>query len=207
MIYKTIGCIELEKLRIIHLFEADFNLAVGILFGQRRMHHQTDNTILNPGQYGKPGGERQDAAFAKLMHYHISRYTATAMSCFESDTAACFDRIVMDFALCCFFVWGAPKEALTMCEKTLHYIEHSIKTTFGISRQHYKYSKNMPIIGPDQGSRAAMGACTTITTPLLHTMDRLADRLCFTSPDQQYEYKTTAKIFVDNNRTYNNDFY
>jgi hypothetical protein len=34
MIYKKPGCIELDKLRVIHLFEADFNLMIGILFGR-----------------------------------------------------------------------------------------------------------------------------------------------------------------------------
>ena len=99
MMYKIQGCIELEQLQIIHLFEADFNLIIGILFGRRSMHHQTDHKFLYPGQYGKPGRECQDAAYAKLLHYHISRYTGTDMSCFESDAAACFDRIVMAFAL------------------------------------------------------------------------------------------------------------
>jgi hypothetical protein len=32
MIYKSPGCIKLEKLCIIHLFEADFNLIIGLLF-------------------------------------------------------------------------------------------------------------------------------------------------------------------------------
>jgi hypothetical protein len=35
MIYKKPGCIEFDKLRVIHLFEADFNLLVGLFFGRR----------------------------------------------------------------------------------------------------------------------------------------------------------------------------
>ena len=37
MIYKEPANITLEKLRVIHLFEADFNLLIGILFGRRTM--------------------------------------------------------------------------------------------------------------------------------------------------------------------------
>jgi hypothetical protein len=33
MIHKEPGNYNLEKLQVIHLFEADFNLIVGILFG------------------------------------------------------------------------------------------------------------------------------------------------------------------------------
>jgi hypothetical protein len=55
MIYKKTGCIELEKLRVIHLFEADFNLMIGILFGHRAMHHQVDNHPTSPSDTnGKP---------------------------------------------------------------------------------------------------------------------------------------------------------
>jgi hypothetical protein len=35
MIYKRAGSIELDTLRVLHLFEADLNLTVGILFGRR----------------------------------------------------------------------------------------------------------------------------------------------------------------------------
>ena len=65
MIYKKIRSIAIETLRIIHLFEADFNLAIGILFGQRAMFHQIKHNHMHPGQHGKPGSECQDAALAK----------------------------------------------------------------------------------------------------------------------------------------------
>jgi hypothetical protein len=37
MIYKEPGNFKLEKIRVVHLFEADFNITVGILFGRRAM--------------------------------------------------------------------------------------------------------------------------------------------------------------------------
>jgi hypothetical protein len=53
MIYKKPGCVELDKLRVIHLFEADLNLMIGILLGRRAMHHQVDNRLLNLAQLGR----------------------------------------------------------------------------------------------------------------------------------------------------------
>jgi hypothetical protein len=43
MIYKKIGCYELDQLRVIHLFEADFNLLAGVatLLGQGEEHFST----------------------------------------------------------------------------------------------------------------------------------------------------------------------
>jgi hypothetical protein len=95
MIYKKPGCVELDKLRVIHLFEADFNLMIGILFGRRAMYHQADQNLLNPAQFGRPSGECEDSAISKLLHNLVSSLTHTPMGKFESDATACFDREVM----------------------------------------------------------------------------------------------------------------
>ena len=75
MIYKKPGCIELEKLQVTHLFEADFNLTAGLLFSRRASHHHMDNNATHQGQHGQPGGECQDVALAKSSHCHICHYT------------------------------------------------------------------------------------------------------------------------------------
>jgi hypothetical protein len=59
MIYKKAGCIELDKLRVIHLFEADFNLMIAILFGRRAMYHQVDrNSVAPAGNAPTPPSRR-----------------------------------------------------------------------------------------------------------------------------------------------------
>jgi hypothetical protein len=101
MIYKKIGCIELNKLRVIHLFEADFNLLVGLFFGRRAMYHQVDHGLIHEGQVGKPaGGECQDAAFSKVLTNLVSGFSKTPTGPqFESNATACFDREVMHLRL------------------------------------------------------------------------------------------------------------
>jgi hypothetical protein len=95
MIYKKPGCIELDKLRVIYLFEADFNMMVGILLGHWVMYHHVDNRLLNPAQFGCPGGECQDASISKVLHNLVCLFTRTPMGQFESDVKACFDREIM----------------------------------------------------------------------------------------------------------------
>ena len=70
MMYKIPGCLELEKLRILHYFKADMNLMIGILFGWQAMHHITSNNLHHKGQYRRQGGECLDAVYAKNMLYH-----------------------------------------------------------------------------------------------------------------------------------------
>jgi hypothetical protein len=115
MIYKKPGVLELNELRVIHLFEADFNLLVGLIFGRRTGHNAVDHKRLHPSQYGKKGGECMDAAVYKVLHNTIATYAKTPMGQFESDATACFDRIVMQFALLCII---AIKSRLVMVPRT-----------------------------------------------------------------------------------------
>jgi hypothetical protein len=206
MIYKNAGCIELDKLRVIHLFETDFNMMVGILFGRRAMHHNVDNNLLHLGQYGRPGGECQDMAFAKMLHTHMATFSQTPIRQFESNAASCFDRIVMLFVFTTLCAWGAPIPALRMWELTLYHIFHSVKTALGVSPSSYQYTPDTPVIGPGQGSHGGPAACSIATSALLKSMDRIAHGIAFSNPTQQLQYSACAKMFVHDNTNYSNKF-
>ena len=70
----------------------------------------------------------------------------------------------------------------------------------------YKDTDKILIIGTRQGSKENPAACTTMTKPLLRTVDILATGLTFTSPSQDITYKDTKKMFIDDNTTYRNIF-
>jgi hypothetical protein len=93
MIYKKAGVLELDKLRVIHLFEADFNLLVTLIFGRRTVHNAVNHQKLHPSQFGKKGGECMDAAISKVLHNVIATYTKTPLGQFESDATACFELL------------------------------------------------------------------------------------------------------------------
>jgi hypothetical protein len=198
IIYKKPGCIELDWLRVIHLFEADFNLMVGILFDRRAMYHQVDHQLLNPAQFGRPGGKCQDVSISKVLHNLVCSLTNTLMGQFESDAKACFDREVMTFVLTCYHSTGAPMgPLLQMWEQVLHNIIHKVKTGFSISNDGYSYSDNSPIHGPGQGSRGGPGSCSTAMSLLIDAMHHLCHGLRLCNPSQQTVYTTTTNMFVD----------
>jgi hypothetical protein len=56
MIEKKPGLFLLEKLRTIHLFEADYNWILGLIFGRRMVHNAEKQQHLNESQWGsRPG--------------------------------------------------------------------------------------------------------------------------------------------------------
>jgi hypothetical protein len=198
MIYKKVSCIELNKLRVIHKFEAGFNLLVGLFFGRRAMHHQVDHGLLHEGQFGKPGGECQDAAFSKVLTNLVSDFSKTPIGQFESNATACFDREVMRFVLSCFKSTAPPMGPLHMWEHALSNIVHHVKTAYGLSKASYAYSDASPIHGLGQGSRGGPGSCSTMTSALIEAMDRLAHGVTFLDPSQKILYASTVKMFIDN---------
>jgi hypothetical protein len=194
MIYKKLGCIELDRLRVIHLFEADFNLMIGILFGRRAMYHQVDNQLLNLSQFGRPGGECPNACISKILHNLTSTFTHTPMGQFESDATACFDREIMPFVLACYHSTGAPLGPLRMWEQVLSNVVHKVlKSGFGLSKDSYRYSPASPIHGPGQGSRGGPASCSTMTSVLIDGMPKLCHGLHFTDPSQELQYTATEK--------------
>jgi hypothetical protein len=127
------------------------------------MYHQVDHGLIHEGQFGKPGGECQDAAFSKVLTNLVSNFSKTPTGQFESDATACFDRAVMRFVFLCFKSAGAPMGPLRMWEQALSNVVHRVKTAFGLSKASYAYSVDSPIHGPGQGFRGARGFCSTMT--------------------------------------------
>jgi hypothetical protein len=197
MIYKKPGVIELDKLRVIHLFKADFILLVGVYFGRRAMHHQVNRNLIHPGQFGKPGGECQDVALSKVLPILMAFFTQTPMGQFESDATACFDREVVHFVFTCFHSRGAPIWPLWMWEQVLYHVVHRVKTAHGLSTATYELSEESLIHGPGQGSRGGLASCSTMTSLLIEGMDGLCHELTFSDPSQAHPYSTTINMFID----------
>jgi endonuclease/exonuclease/phosphatase family metal-dependent hydrolase len=206
MIYKEPGNFNLDKLRVIHLFEADFNLTVGILFGRRAMYHARDHSLLHDGQGGRLGSECMDVTLTKVLHITMAHLTKTPLGLFESDAEACFDRIVMLMAFLAFKSLGAPTKPLQMWEQALYHVRHALRTGFGESDHYYDYSDATPIIGPGQGSRGGVAAVCVMTTILLRAFDRLGHGSTFCDPTQTYLYQAISKMFIDDASNFVNTF-
>jgi hypothetical protein len=112
MIEKKPGLFLLEKLRTIHLFEADYNWILGLIFGRRMVHNAEKQQHLNESQWGsRPGRSTEEALIHKVLSYEISRNTRTPLGTLDNDAKACYDRIVMLFALLLCQKHGVPLSA------------------------------------------------------------------------------------------------
>jgi hypothetical protein len=60
MIYKKPGVYLIDRLRVIHLFEADYNFVIGLIFGRRALYSGVENQTLHPSQWSQPGRQCAD---------------------------------------------------------------------------------------------------------------------------------------------------
>jgi hypothetical protein len=134
MIEKKPGLFLMEKLCTIHLFEADYNWTLGLIFRRRMVHDAEKQDHLNESQWGShPGRSTEEALIHKKLSYEISCITRTPLGTFDNDTKAYYNHIVMLFALIVCQKHGVSLSACKLSAKALLSAKFSIKTEFGIS--------------------------------------------------------------------------
>ena len=98
MIFKESGNYKIHRLRVIHIYEADFNLMLAIKWRQL-MHHADSSDLIYPGQYGgRPGCEAQSLVLLEELKNDISLLTRRNLVNFDNDAASCYDRIIISLA-------------------------------------------------------------------------------------------------------------
>jgi len=84
MLEKEPGNSRCHRLRILALFESDFNQAKRLVIGRRLMHHLEDFNLLSSMQYGsRPGRQCVSAVLKKVLAHDYARLTVTTASFIE----------------------------------------------------------------------------------------------------------------------------
>jgi hypothetical protein len=152
MLEKIQGRPLLHKLRVIHIMEADYNLALKIIFGKRLMKNCETHDSLGDIQDGFRKGR---STTRTLLHtelindynkrLRIDNYIGM------TDISGCFDRILPPLISLLNRRNGCPEKAVTMHAQTLWKAKYYIKTQCGISDKFY--SNNLtPVYGNGQGA-------------------------------------------------------
>ena len=133
MTHKKPGACLIEKLRVIHLFEAGCNFIISTVFGRRAMHSGVDNNTLHQSQWAQPGRQCSEAVIVRELTLGVSKMTKTPLAGFANDALACYDRIAMNLVSAVFDRLGVPPGPVRLQEETLLLAVHCLKTGFGIS--------------------------------------------------------------------------
>ena len=198
MIKKKPGLFLLEKLQTIHLFEADYNWLLGLVFGLRMVYSAEEHNQLSDSHWGAiPGRSTGQPDLYKTMSYEISRLTRTPLGTLDNNAKACYDRIIMVLALMICKKYGVPQSACMMAATALLAASYSIKTGFGISEGIYSSTEAQPTHGPGQGSRLASALWMIVSCICFSVMLKLCHRVLFCNPRNQLAHRRTSDGFVD----------
>jgi hypothetical protein len=156
MIKKVPGSPKINKLRVIHLYEADYNLFLKILWARRLVWHMHDNDKINDGQAGsRPGRNAIDVVIQKEMKYLYSRLTCTGLATMDNDTKSCYDRIICNFAMIISQYYGIKSKTAKVQATTLKKMQYRLRTALGDSKEYYEHTEETPVHGTGQGSCAS----------------------------------------------------
>jgi hypothetical protein len=200
MIEKDPGHPKINRLRIIHLFEADYNLYLKLQWGHRLIRAANDRKLIHPGQHGSvPGRNATDPVMLNQLTTDLIRIKKVHYAHFDNDASACYDRILVPIAMLAARRWGMPQNAVELHAKTLEAMHYTVKTTYGISEKHYTGSKDEPLFGTGQGSGASPAAWLSIAVVLMQTLEAISsERVVFSSPgESNYVHTRLIDAFVD----------
>jgi hypothetical protein len=198
MIQKVSGCSRLDRLRVIRIFVADYNLFLKIYWGRRLVYHSENNGLLNEGQYGsRPRKKCGDQVLKKIFVYEYASVTRTAFATMDNDAKSCFDRIVCLFASLISLFYGLAYHIVKIQAETLKNMKYTTKTALGPSTQTYSHTPKTPIHGTGQGSCSSPAIWLHTSCFLMDILDEHAYGLQAVSPDAKIKIKVQKQGFVD----------
>ena len=188
----------IEKLRIIMLYEADFNFVLKLIWGKRLVRHAEKHGCLGKSNHGsRSGRQTTDAQLEKLLLYDITRLTRTSLVTVDNDAKSCYDRIIKPLSMTACMAVGLPGNAATMHNNTHHRMEHRIKTRHGLLRPYSGTDVN-PHEGTGQGSGASPAIWLIYMVTLLNAFARYSSGMTVSSPFQKdLTVFILAVFFVD----------
>ena len=197
MLEKDPGSPLLHRLRVIHLYEWDWNLLMGVKW-RHLLHRACDQKLVNENCYGSmPGKECLDPVFVKELEYEIARLMRLGLIVNDDDSKACYDRIHAFIANLVGRSKGLHKKVCIVHGRTLKEAKYHVQTKLGISARHIQHGRFYPLMGTGQGSTTSPPMWLFICSALFDVYCQRAKGAFYTSPDRFVECTLHILGFVD----------
>jgi hypothetical protein len=207
MIFKDAGIYQIHRLRVIHIYEADFNLLLAVKW--RKLLHSADRAgIVNKGQYGgRPGHEAQSLALMEELRIDLAYLTRRTLITFNNDAASCYDRIIAAFASLINRKYGLHCQLAVVHGRTLQEARYKLRTAVGISESEYSHSIQFPLYGSGQGSGNSPALwLLVISATLFDVHDKFAQGATYQDPFGVNSVQLKMSGFVDDTNASLNDW-
>ena len=189
------------RLRIIQLFEGDFNAALNLLFGRRQMWYRDQKGLNSEATFGGRKGKGCHQALTRIQYTaEHSRIMRTPMALIDVDATGCFDRITGCLLSLINQSTGMTQEAAVCQAKTLHNMKHHVKTKMGVSKEYIERGPHLLLEGNGQGNSALVPGWHG-HNELMHSVYQKLIRGCrIMNPQESIDFVQWLLSFVDDNK-------
>jgi hypothetical protein len=206
MLEKIPGKPFLHKLRVIHILEADYNLALKNIFGRQLMRNCEKHGVLGDLQDGFRKGR---STTRTLLHNEIicnyNKRLRIDNYIGMTDISACFDRMLPSLLSLLNRRNGCPKEAVAMHATTLKKSQYFLKTQYGVTTSHYS-NETDPVYGNGQGAGDSPSQWSQESAILFQIYQDLANGATISNRWGQQKVELHMAAFADDtNLLGNND--
>jgi hypothetical protein len=133
LIEKDLGQPKIHRLRVIHLYENDYNLILAMKWRPLTFTNETSHSF-NLGQYGaRPGLTAYDPVYIENIQNEIARVSRRPYIKFSNAAAACYDRMIPNLANLASRAFGMDPRICRIQDDTLHKAKYKLKTSMRIS--------------------------------------------------------------------------
>ncbi|KAI2496301.1 hypothetical protein MHU86_18213 [Fragilaria crotonensis] len=206
MLFKDPDNVRLHRTRVIHIYEADFNLFLGIKW-REAMHQAEDLRLLNDGQFGsRPYRNATEPVFIEELQLEISRATRKPVVLTNYDATACYDRIIPNLGMTVSQKFGVPATVTESNAATLEKAEFHVRTELGISPTGYHHEQDFPIYGTGQGSANSPAIWCFLSSTLFDCYDTQAHPATYWDTQDDVRVDLGLIGFVDDCNGQTNSF-
>lgn len=189
------------RLRIIQLFEGDFNSALNLLFGRRQMWYRDRNGLNSEATFGGRKGKGCHQALARIQYTaEHSRIMRIPMALIDVDATGCFDRITGCLLSLVNQSTGMTQEAAACQAKTLHNMKHHVKTKMGVSKAYIERSPDLLLEGNGQGNSASVPGWHGHNELMHSVYQKLIQGCRIMNPQKSINFVQWLLSFVDDNK-------
>lgn len=197
MLLKDAGNPRIHRLRVIHLYETDYNLLLAVKWRQA-MFNAEDQRLLNDGLYGsRPGRSAHDPALIEVLQHEIYRMSMKSGINFDLDATSCYDRILTSVASISCRRLGMHPNVLKLNTRMLETVAYHVKTNLGVSNDSYTHTPENPIHGTGQGSGNSPTIWCFVCSALFDALEAKATGARFTTYDKTSSLTLHMIGFVD----------
>jgi hypothetical protein len=204
MLEKKSGIRQIHIMRIMCLFEADFNTIMLKWLFNKHIVPNAEKSGLSPDQWGGRQSRSAPAcAMRKLLTWEYARYTKTVLTSFLADLQSNFDCILPDMWSMFLMKKGMTKEAAHSRAATMANLQRSVRTAHGTSTEIYQHDPGCPPLpGEGQGKADSMGIWTLISSELLLMHRNMCHGVELTDVTGQCSSRRVDHAYVDDSDTY-----